>query len=784
MKKLIKSFFLVCVLTLMSTSLYSNPIVVAEGTISEIYLNEDGSWFVEVYITGSGCGLYINIESSSGYSTYSTFYEEMSEGFYVFTNEDFEDFEFDPNGDYLLFGGGDGIVTETVFFGDYPGSLTPPLASGCGLVNKEYNVYGGSDWTFDGKPTPYYYSDDFMPGSIMLTVLDFNQEPIGNMAINSPTIDPEYFVFGDEDGVYYPLIRCDLEPVSFFVSDLNNTYFDDELFVYPGDTVEHTITLDINNFSSLQGNVTMEDGSSPIGAKVLFTPINPDNESFTGVVEREDGFYNVSVKTGIYQVCAFKEGFEPRLLLDGVSVVGSVTQNFELSPCSECIFHETENEILSGSLDEGIHYFLNDVVIPENETLALYENTEIHTVFGNQIIVEGQISAHGFSNNEILFATHRSHYIKDYYFLFGEDYNLSEFSYCTFEHIPQIFALNADSVFVENCYFLENKSIGDIAAGSYLNIQHSFIQSYGASQPVITLFDNGSLNISETTFDQTGGLLISDSAKAVIDHSIFTNMDNSFSVKDNCDVILRNNLFYENENALILLSKYYDNGIGSVLNFNITLQNSIFANNNKAVSSDRDMTMFYLGSSNISHNDFRNNTYDKYNLWINEIGPVEIVNINGDSCDNYFNIFLDPQLDEEFHLTWDSPCINAGSPDSPLDPDGTIADIGPFFYDLSTQIEELSKDIIHVNSYPNPASDIIHFDISANEDISGTAVLTIYNMNGVPVTELYEPIAATNTASISLSFSLKNRGINAGLYVYTLVIPGRDATSGKITVVN
>lgn len=782
MKNLFESLFLLCGFALMSVNAFCNPIEVAEGTISEIYLYEDGSWFVEVYITNSGNGMFINIESSTGYSTCYYGYEDMSVGFFVFSNEDFEDFEFNPNGDYLIFAGGEGIETEQVIFGDYPGSEIPLIPPGCALVNRAFNVYGGNDWIFDGKPTPEYYDDDFMPGNIMLTVLDYDQEPIGNMAINSPSIDDEYFVFGDENGVYYPLIRCELEPVAFSVSDLNNTCFEDELFVYPGDTLEHTITLDINDFSSLQGNVTMEDGSSPIGAKVLLTPINPENEFFTGVVEREDGFFNMSAKTGIYQVCAYKDGYDPQFILDAVSVVGAANRDFVLNTCDECIFHDIENEMLSATLEEGIHYFLMDVIVPENETLIINENADIHTAFGKQIFVEGQILAQGNSDDEILFTTHRSHYINDNYFLFGDDYNKCDFSYCTFEHIPQIFTLNADSVFIENCHFLENKCIGDLADDSYLNIQHSFIQSSTASRPVITLFSNASLNISESTFDQTGEILISDSAKAVIDHSIFTNMDNSISMKDNCDVILKNNLFSENEKALILLSKYYDNGIGSALNFNITLQNSIFTNNEMAVSSDRNMTMFYLGSSNISHNDFRNNTYDKYNLWINEIGPVEIVNINGDSCDNYFNIFLDPQLDEEFHLTWDSPCINAGSPDSPLDPDGTIADIGPFFYDLSTQIEELSNDIIHVNSYPNPASDIINFDIASDESISGTAVLTIYNMNGVPVTEVFEPISTTSKTSLSIS--LINRGINAGRYVYTLIIPGQDATSGKITVVN
>ncbi len=71
---------------------------------------------------------------------------------------------------------------------------------------------------------------------------------------------------------------------------------------------------------------------------------------------------------------------------------------------------------------------------------------------------------------------------------------------------------------------------------------------------------------------------------------------------------------------------------------------------------------------------------------LTQLGKIDRLNRNGDSCDAYGNIFLDPRIVAEgdypdyFFLTADSPCIDAGDPDSPLDPDSTIADIGPFFF--------------------------------------------------------------------------------------------------------
>ena len=78
------------------------------------------------------------------------------------------------------------------------------------------------------------------------------------------------------------------------------------------------------------------------------------------------------------------------------------------------------------------------------------------------------------------------------------------------------------------------------------------------------------------------------------------------------------------------------------------------------------------------------------------LGTLITVNANGDSCDVFFNIFEDPLFaspwNGNFQITWanfpvpdstKSPCIDAGDPESPLDPDSTIADMGALYFDQS-----------------------------------------------------------------------------------------------------
>jgi hypothetical protein len=143
--------------------------------------------------------------------------------------------------------------------------------------------------------------------------------------------------------------------------------------------------------------------------------------------------------------------------------------------------------------------------------------------------------------------------------------------------------------------------------------------------------------------------------------------------------------------------------------------------------------------------DFYGNTEGNfYGSVSDSLGEIAMTNANGDSCDIFYNIFFDPQfvdtLAGDYHLLAGSPCIDAGDPTSPLDPDSTIADIGAYYYDQSAGINpwtniETPAAFRLMPNYPNPfnAVTVIPYDLPD----AGTVQLSIYNILGQHIATLY-----------------------------------------------
>jgi len=228
-------------------------------------------------------------------------------------------------------------------------------------------------------------------------------------------------------------------------------------------------------------------------------------------------------------------------------------------------------------------------------------------------------------------------------------------------------------------YSTPNFNICNISYNS-VNYKGGGINAASSSAPVFNncLINNNSAGI--------GGAICNQLASYYVNNCVFytNDADSGSAIYRMCGwvISINSSIFYENQSPVM----YFACGSWLEVAYNCIYPetDSVFAGN----------VPYYLGKN------YR-------------------VNSNGDSCDVYNNIFLDPLFysttgDSAFYLTSESPCIDAGDPESPLDPDSTIADIGAFYFDQTLVIENLTITIFN---------DDVMLDW---EDVPGAAVYHIY----------------------------------------------------------
>jgi len=158
----------------------------------------------------------------------------------------------------------------------------------------------------------------------------------------------------------------------------------------------------------------------------------------------------------------------------------------------------------------------------------------------------------------------------------------------------------------------------------------------------------------------------------------------------------------------------------------------------------------YTSTCPVTYNDFYNNGDDQFTGYSPAgLGYIYSTNANGDSVDYHENIFLDPrfvdQLNWDLNLMEDSPCIDAGDPLSPLDPDDTVADMGAFYYHQTVgvgdvPVSEIPAEYCLHGAYPNPfnPSTTISYQLAENSQV----YLSVYDIAGREIADLvneYKP---------------------------------------------
>ena len=154
--------------------------------------------------------------------------------------------------------------------------------------------------------------------------------------------------------------------------------------------------------------------------------------------------------------------------------------------------------------------------------------------------------------------------------------------------------------------------------------------------------------------------------------------------------------------------------------------------------------VYFGGSPNASliYSDFYNNAGGNFTGSVPAgLGQIVGTNANGDPCDRYSNIYLDPSFysltgDSAYYLTEDSPCIDAGDPNGPGDPDFTVADMGAYYYDQGL-IPSVS---ITLTLFSLPNQSPLEFNIEVTNNSAFTVVFDIWTMVTLPDGSEFGPL--------------------------------------------
>ncbi len=320
--------------------------------------------------------------------------------------------------------------------------------------------------------------------------------------------------------------------------------------------------------------------------------------------------------------------------------------------------------------------------------------------------------------------------------------------------------------------------------------------------------------------------LISTQAVVTIDSCIFRNNEHG-RIKlgahrfTNQEIKVTNSSFVNNNGALLMGTPGLEN--------NMLIENCLFADNfaeyNDSFSYESNVVLILgMNEANIINSTFKNNNGDADNAVAfidNQNTDMPIINIYNSIFDNNSeneininigadvniynslfsrgeetivseytpelvdNIFVSPELDEDYLLTAESPCIDAGTLDLPENitiPEfdlygnprviGEQIDVGCHEYGVSSSSEVYNLSETNLVNYPNPfnPTTTINFSITEMSNIN----LSIYNIRGQIIRTLENGIKEKGTHSVvwNGTDSVDSK-VSSGVYFYKLRVNGK-----------
>lgn len=341
------------------------------------------------------------------------------------------------------------------------------------------------------------------------------------------------------------------------------------------------------------------------------------------------------------------------------------------------------------------YWILGDITLEEGDTLTIQSGVNLNFIDECAFNIYGTLIAEGNAENIITIQQYSFYSYNGFQFL-GENSSASRLQYISFGTGTSLSFFNSSPAIDHALLFQTG---------------FSSVGIYSSSAPLIT-----NSSTSDTRFT------IGDSASPVFRNNFFSGA--VFTCRGHASPQFEYNDFYQ---SYLRAIECYD------------YTKPRFTGNIFFIGETGIYVYDEYGIDSVKYNSFFGLYTPGYNIGFPGICELDTININSDSCDYYFNITKHPRLVDpengDFHLLANSPCIDAGDPASPMDPDSTIADIGAiYFYQLNGR---------KVRSYP----------LSINN--SQGADLQIYDLD-----------------------------LHSGTYIYRFELKDEEISSGKIIIIN
>ena len=535
--------------------------------------------------------------------------------------------------------------------------------------------------------------------------------------------------------------------------------------------------------ATVDGYCYLEGAESHEGTKILFNAVSPSaitDSTYTN----EDGSFLMGLSEGIYTVQYSHEGWVSNTIPgEMIFFVDTTLETVTLFAMGIIITGPQSGVWLGGytySVNGDISVSNGDTLIIEPGVTVEFMDNYIFRIYGKLVAIGTEADSIRFTSGQPIGNPGDWRFIN---FEVNSDSN-SVISYSIFEYgIHGIY-----------CY----SSSPTICNNTISNNSHKGIYCDYCSSPTIS--NNTIINNNEGVFCHNF------CSPTISNNTISNNTDDGIYCSNDSSPTISNNMISNNDEAgiyCIYTSCTISNNTISNNDYGITCDGSSSTISNNTISNNSNgIECSYSSSSTISNNTISNNDYGitcdfsspvilnniiynndigidfhsapaslEYNLfWLNDydvyagyvpyipafFGEIVTVNANGDSCDTYWNLFMDPMFVDpvnlDFTITEDSPCIDAGDPDQIYyDPDGTIADIGAFYFDQGSEAPI-------INNF-------------TGEPITGTAPLVVQFTQSVtgPVTEYNWSFGDESTSMLANPVHVYP---SPGIYSVALIVTG------------